>query len=72
MLKDLDFHHQRKKHEKQLLDTGLDSLKAASKKAVHKAGKTWRNKIADAVSKSKGDKIVKQEPAEETLTLTLK
>ena len=36
-------------YKKQLLDRGLDSLKAASKKVVHKAGEFLGNKIADAV-----------------------
>ena len=39
------------KHKKQLLDTGLDSLKTASKKAVQKAGEFLGNDIADAVTK---------------------
>ena len=49
------------KYNIQLLDTGLDSLKTASKKVVHKAGKFSRNKIVDAVSKSKDDEIMKPE-----------
>ena len=40
------------------MDTGLD----ASKKVVHKAAKHLGNKIADAVTKSNGDHIVKQKP----------
>ena len=48
-----------KKYKKQLLDTGLDSLKAASKNVVHKAGEYLGNKITDAVTKSNDDKIVK-------------
>ena len=48
-----------RKYEKQLLDTGLDSLKTASKKVVHKAGKFLGNKIAGAVTKSNDDKIEK-------------
>ena len=40
-----------RKYKKRLLDTGLDSLKAASRKAVHKAGKFLGNKIADLSSK---------------------
>ena len=49
MLKDMDFHHL---HEnvKKLLDTGLDLLKTASKKAVHKTDEFFGNKIADAVA----------------------
>ena len=46
------------------MDTGLDSLKTASKKIVHKVGEFLGNKIADAVTKSNDDKIVKEEPVE--------
>ena len=49
------------------MDTGLDSLITAFKKVVHKAGDFLGNKIADAVNKSKDDKIVKQEPVEEII-----
>ena len=52
---------------KKILDTGLDSLKTASKKVVHKAGEFLRNKISYAVTKSNNDKIVKQEPVEEII-----
>ena len=45
----------------------IDSLKTASKKVVHKAGEFIKNKIADAVTKSNDDKIVKQEPVEEII-----
>ena len=41
------------------MDIGLDALKTAFKIVVHKAGKFLGNKIADAVSKSNSDKIVK-------------
>ena len=44
-----------RKYEKQLLDTGLDSLKTASEKVVYKA------------SKFLDDKIEKQEPVEEII-----
>ena len=47
------------------MDTGLDSLKTASKKVVHKVGELLGNKIAGAVTKSNDEKIVKQEPVEE-------
>ena len=47
------------------MDTGLDSLKTASKKVVHKVGEFLGNKIAGAVTKSNDEKIVKQEPVEE-------
>ena len=49
------------------MDTGLDSLKTASKKVVHKAGEFLRNKISYAVTESNNDKIVKQEPVEEII-----
>ena len=42
-----------RKHKKQLLDTGLDSLKIASKKLVHKAGEFSENRIADAITMMK-------------------
>ena len=41
------------------MDTGLDSLKTASKKIVHKAGEFLGIKIEDAVTTSNNDKIVK-------------
>ena len=48
-----------RKYRKQLLDTGLDAPKTASKKLVHKAAETTGefigNKIANAVAKSKDD-----------------
>ena len=34
-----------RKYRKQLLDTGLDALKAASKKLVHKIGEFLWNKL---------------------------
>ena len=46
------------------MDTGLDAVKTASKKVVHKAGGFLGNKTADAVTKSNDDKIVKEEPVE--------
>ena len=48
-----------RKYKKQVLHTGLDSLENASKKVVHKVGEFIGNKIADAVTKSNDDKIVK-------------
>ena len=46
------------------MDAGRNGLKTASKKAVHKAaevtGKFLGNKIADTVTKSNDEKIVKQ------------
>ena len=55
------------KYKKQLLDTGLDTVKTASKKVVHKAGELLENKIADTVTKSNDDNIEKQEPVEEII-----
>ena len=51
-----------RKYKKQLLNAGLDSLKTASKKVVHEAGKCLGNRIADTVNK-----IVKEEPVEEII-----
>ena len=48
-----------RKCKKQLLDTGLDALKIASKKVVHKAGGFLGNKSADPDPKSNDNKIVK-------------
>ena len=48
------------------MDIGLDYLKTASKKKVRNTGEFLGNKIAYAVTKSSGDKIVKQEPVEKT------
>ena len=54
------------KYRKQLLDTGLDTLKTSSKKVVCKSaeamGEFIGNKVADAVVKSKNSNIVKQKP----------
>ena len=51
------------KYRKQLLDTGLDTLKHSSRKVVCKAaeamGEFLGNKFADAVAKSKNNNIVK-------------
>ena len=56
-----------RKYKRQLLDTGLGSLKTASKKVVDEAGKFLENKIAYPVTKSTNDKISKQEPLEEII-----
>ena len=40
---DMDFYHLRENIKRQLLDTGLDSLKTASKKVVHKSSEFLRN-----------------------------
>ena len=63
----MNFYHLRENIKKQLLDTGLDAVKNASKKVVHKAGEFLRNKTADAVTNSKDDNTVKQEPVEEII-----
>ena len=44
-----------RKYKKKLLNTGLDYVKATSKKVVHKAGNFIGNKIADVVTKSNDD-----------------
>ena len=49
------------------LDTVLDAVKTASKKVVLKEGEFLGNKIAEAVTKSNDDKIVKKEPVEEIM-----
>ena len=49
------------------MDTGLDSLKTTSKNVVSKAGEFLESKIADAVTKSNDEKIVKQEPVDEII-----
>ena len=49
------------------MDIGLDVVKTASKKVVHKSGESLENKVADAVTKSNGNKIVKQEPVEKKI-----
>ena len=54
-----------RKYRKQLLDSGLDSLKTPSKKVVHKAGEFLENKIVDGVTKSYNDSTEKQETVEE-------
>ena len=46
------------------MDIGLDYLKTASKKKIRNTGEVLGNKIAYAVTKSRGDKIVKQESVE--------
>ena len=56
-----------RKYKKQLLDTGLNSLKTASKNVVHKPIEFIGNKVADTVTKSNDDNIEKQEPVEEII-----
>ena len=54
-----------RKYRTELLDTGLDAVKTASGKVVHKAAdrtsKCIGNEIAVAVAKLYGDKIVTDE-----------
>ena len=49
------------------MDTRLGPAETVSKKVVHKIGEFIGNKIADAVTKSNDNKIVKQEPAEKII-----
>ena len=66
-VKEFEFLSFARKYKKQLLDTVLDAVKTASKKAVQKVSEFIGNKIADAVTKSNNDKIVKQERVEEII-----
>ena len=59
----MDFYHFQENIKKQMLDIGLD----ASKKVVHKADEYLGSKIADAVTMSNDDNIMKQEPVEEKI-----
>ena len=49
------------------MDIGLDAVKTASKKVVHKAGEFLGKKLADRVTKSKSDQIVEQELVEKII-----
>ena len=66
MLKQMDFDHLLE-NVKKLFGAGLDALKTASKKLVHKTGIFTVNKIMNAVAKSNDDKIVKQDPVKEMM-----
>ena len=48
------------------------TVKAASKKVVHKTSQFLENKIANAVTKSKENEIVRQEPVEGIVILPQK
>ena len=61
----MNFYPLEENIKREFWDTGLSSLKSASKKVVYKSGKFLGNKTAATVTKSNGDKIVKQEPVEE-------
>ena len=61
-----------RKYKKQILDTGLDSLKPTSEKVVHRASELIGNKITDAVTKPNDDGnveeiIIPPEKRDETL-----
>ena len=58
-VKEYGFLSFRKKHEKQLLDKRIYSLKTNRKNVVHQACKVLGDKIVDTVAKSNDDKIVK-------------
>ena len=49
------------------MSTGLDAVKIASKKVVHKAAEFLGIKIVHEVTKSNDDKTEKEEPAEEII-----
>ena len=55
------------KYQKQLLDRGIDSLKTTSIYVIQKTGEFLENKIAEAVTNSYNNKIVK--PVEEIIIL---
>ena len=59
--KEYEFLSFARKYKKQLLDTGLDAVKSASKKVIQKADEFLGNKIADTVTKSNNGKIVKSD-----------
>ena len=54
-----------RKYKRQLLDTGLNSLKTTSKKVVDKSGKNLGNRMAEAAMND--DKLVKEELVEEKI-----
>ena len=61
-----------KKYIKRLLDTGLDSLKTASKKVFHETGKFLGNKISDVVTNLHHNEIVETKPHEEEILKELR
>ena len=71
MLKDTDFYHllaiYLKIYRNQLLDSRLDSLKTAAKKAVHTIDELLVNKIADAITNLYDNKNVKTKPIKELI-----
>ena len=54
------------------MDTRLDSSKTTSKNVVRKTGEFLGKKIADAVTNSYDNKIVKTKPAKEIIVPTEK
>ena len=59
------------KYKIQLLDAGLDFLKTASEKVIHKAGEFLGNKVADAVTKLNVDKVVKPDKSPRNVEETI-
>ena len=72
ILDDMDFLSFVRKYEKQLLNTGLEFLKTASRKLVHKTCAFIGNKTADVVTNSYDGKIMKVEPVEEVIIPAVK
>ena len=68
----MDFLSFARKYEKQLLNTGLEFLKTASRKLVHKTCAFIGNKTADVVTNSYDGKIMKVEPVEEVIIPAVK
>ena len=58
-VKEYGFLSFKRKYKKQLLYTGINSLKTVSKKVVHEVGEFLGNIIADIVTKSNDKEIVK-------------
>ena len=50
-----------RKYKKQLMDTGLGTVKTASKRVVHKRREFLGSKIADSVTKSNDKRTVKSD-----------
>ena len=68
----MDFLSFARKYEKQLLNTGLEFLKTASRKLVHQTCAFIGNKTADVVTNSYDGKIMKVEPVEEIIIPAVK
>ena len=65
MLKDIYFYNFQENFFKKPTDTRLKPIKTATKKVTHKAVEFIGNKIADSLTRSSNDKVVKQERLEE-------